>query len=131
MKTERKTHGEGVHPFWGSSFIKGIPKEIERINESLGLELEYTVNQPKFIDGDPIKAGRLVFMIKKRPWFLNETYCLYSLYEDGYLDGFIGKLKGDEIRTIKGLGRIKDLQKEALLFQRWLQGLIKASCDKI
>lgn len=131
MKITKKRINEEIHPFWGSSFIKGVPKEIERINKSLGLELEYTVNQPKLIDGDPSSAERVVFVIKKRPWFLKETYCLYSLYEDGMLNGFIGRLKGNEIKTLRRLGSIDNLERGTPQLHKWLQGLIKTSCDKI
>ncbi len=131
MNVTRKQTIDEIHPFWGSPFIKGIPKEIQRMNETFGLELEYTVNQPRLIDGDPLRAERVVFVIKKRPWFLRETYCLFALYEDGTLYGFLGKLKGNEIKTLRKLGGIVDLEKGTTLLHKWLQHLIKTSCEKI
>lgn len=131
MNVTMKPITDEIHPFWGSSFIRGIPLEVQRINETLGLELEYTVNQPGLIDNDPLKAERLVFIIKKRPWFLREAYCLFALYEDGILYGFLGKLRGNEIKTLRELGGIVDLEEGPPLLYKWLQGLIKTSCEKI
>ncbi len=131
MKALKRDKDNNIHPFWGSSFIKGIPGEVQRLNESLGLELEYTVTQPLTVDGDPIKAGNVVFVIKKRPWFLNETYCLYALYEDGVLKGYTGKLTGKEIRTLKELGSSEDIENGIITLNRWIQSLLKASCDKV
>ncbi|MFN3478794.1 MAG: hypothetical protein ACK415_00265 [Thermodesulfovibrionales bacterium] len=131
MKISKKTISEEIHPFWGSSFIKGIPLEIEKISEALGLELEYTISQPQLIDGDALKAGRVVFVINKRPWFLKETYCLYGLYEEGILKGFVGKVKDREIRTLKDLGSIDDLKKGNHYLYKWVQSLVKMTCDKI
>ncbi|MFN3396548.1 MAG: hypothetical protein ACK4Z9_07120 [Thermodesulfovibrionales bacterium] len=130
MSTLNKTFLE-IDPFWGSVFIKGIPQEIEKMNESLGLEMEYTVNQPEVIDGDTLKARKVAFVIKKRPWFLKETYCLYTLYEEGVLKGFIGKIRDREIRTLKDLGSIDDLKKGNHYLYKWVQSLVKMTCDKI
>lgn len=131
MKAIKKPINEEIHPFWGSSFIKGIPGEIERINKSLGLELKYTVNQPGLIDGDHLRPKGVVFVIEKRSWVHKETYCLYGLYEEGMLKGYIGKSKEGEIKTLRELGGIKDLEKGNSILHKWLQGLIKTSCEKI
>lgn len=131
MKTTKRYIKEEIHPFWGSPFIRGIHREIERMNNSLGLELEYTISQPQLIDGDPLKAGSVVFVVNKRPWFLKESYCLYGLYEEGVLKGFIGKIKDNEIRTLKDLGSIDDLNKGNHYLYKWVQSLVKMACDKI
>lgn len=131
MKTSKKSISEDIHPFWGSSFIKGIPLEIKKISEAFGLELEYSVSQPQLIDGDLLKATKVVFLVNKRQWFLKESYCLYCLYEDGILKGFIGKIKDNEIRTLKDLGSIDDLKKGNDYLYKWVQSLVKMACDKI
>jgi len=128
IKRDRKEH---VDPFWGSQFIKAIPHEIEKINRSLGLELEYTVNQPRLVDGDPFIGETVIFMVKRRPWFLKDTYCLIGLYDSGTIKGYIGRLMDDEVKTIREVGRIADLEKGVFTLHKWLQGLIKASCEKI
>lgn len=130
MSVMNKTIPE-IDPFWGSAFIKGIPLEIEKMNESLGLEMEYTVNQPEVIDGDTLKARKVAFMVKKRPWILKETYCLYALYEDGVLKGFIGRIRDKEIHTLRDLGSLVDLEKGYHSLYKWVQSLIKVACDKI
>lgn len=131
MQRTEKTSAEEVHPFWGSSFMRGIPREVDKLNESLGLELEYTVNQPKNVDGDPKRALQVVFMIIKRPWFLKESYCLYVIYERGILRGFIGRLNNNEIKTLRRLEDMEDIGEGFPILHRWIQSLIKTSCDKI
>lgn len=131
MKTSRESISDEIHPFWGSSFIRGIPREIEKISEALGLELEHAINQPQLIDDDSLKATKVVFLVNKKQWFLKESYCLYGLYEDGVLKGFIGKIKDNEIRTLKDLGSIYDLNKGNYYLYKWVQSLVKAAYDKI
>lgn len=129
MSTSNKTILE-IDPLWGSAFIRGIPQEIEQMNKSLGLEMEYTVNQPEVIDGDTLKARKVAFVIKKRPWFLKETYCLYALYEEGILKGFIGKIRDNEVHTLRDLGSL-DLEKGHHSLYKWVQSLTKIACDKV
>jgi|GEM_PF-2734204 len=131
--------GEGIpqnmvdapHPIWGSTFMREVPAVVNKFNDELGFDLEYSINQPETVDGSPERARMVAFTVRRALWFDNgRRYCLYVLYDGTGLSGFIGRVSGRDIITLKEMGYITDLSRGSLNLYSWLVNLIKASCDK-
>ncbi|GAB4408219.1 MAG: hypothetical protein OHK0032_03600 [Thermodesulfovibrionales bacterium] len=121
------------HPIWGSTFMREVPKAVNRFSDEFGFDLEYSINQPKTIDGDSEKATMVAFTVKRPLWFdKGRRYCLYVLYDGKGLCGFIGRICDGNMVTLRELGYITDLSKGGYInLYNWLVNLIKASCDKL
>jgi hypothetical protein len=113
-------------------FLKHMPEEIDRFNDTFGFGINNRVPAPLTIDGESEKAVKAGFLVTRdNPLLSQITYCLYGLLEGREFAGYIGIYKDGNITTIKELKPVKDFRKGQATVAEWLRQLVKASCEKI
>ena len=113
-------------------FLKRMPAEIDRFNDTFGFGINNRVPSPLTIDGDNEKAIRAGFLVTRdNPLMSQITYCLYGLLNGQELTGYIGIYKDGNITTVKELKPLRDFKKGQVMVAEWLRQLVKASCEKI
>ncbi|RMG02736.1 MAG: hypothetical protein D6726_06980 [Nitrospirae bacterium] len=113
-------------------FLSSVSGEVERFNDTFGFGLRLLPEPPGMIDGRDTNQLNTAFVIeRKNPMLTERRYCLYALLEGRELAGYIGVIEGDEITTLREVGRVADYSEPQVSLYDWMRALLKASCDKI
>ena len=114
-------------------FLSSIRPLIKEFNDTYAFEISEIVNPDVAIDGETNQIKETAFILVRRNPRLNDnTYCLYALFRNKSLFGYIGIFKNGMIHTINELIPVKDFRgkKASLIFNEWLAELVKISCEK-
>ncbi|MBF0541996.1 MAG: hypothetical protein HQK91_11170 [Nitrospirae bacterium] len=114
-------------------FLSSIRSHIKEFNDTYDFEISEIVNPDVEIDGETNQIKETAFILVRRNDSIDDrTYCLYSLFKNRALFGFIGIFKDGMIHTNHELISIKDFRgkKASNIFNVWLTELVKISCGR-
>lgn len=111
-------------------FLSGIRNSVKEFNDTLNsydFEISEIVNPDVAIDGETNQIKETAFILVRRNNVINDlTFCLYALFKNKTLYGYIGIFKDGMIHTKDKLIPIKDFRskKAREIFDNWLHELV-------
>ncbi len=113
-------------------FHSTIRREVNKFNENFEFGIRHLEAQPSDIDEDKDITLRVGFVLtRNNPLIMDKTYCLYSVWRDRKLYGYIGIYKDGSIKTLRELKPVHSLKEGQLVLYDWLRQLVWASCEKL
>lgn len=114
-------------------FLASVQGNVDRMNAEMDMDLRYEIAPPESIDKDAAKAAHAGFVVTRRNRiFPEKTYCLYSIFREGALYGYVGLFEAGRIETIRQLKPIESFTGGAdKALYDWLRELLHASVEKL
>ena len=113
-------------------FLGAVSGEVATFNDSHEFGLHYEISPPATIDGSRDKAEQVGFVVTRRTKesFTDTRYCLYSIFLEQSLHGYIGVSEQGKIETICKLEPLTDFDEGTSMLYDWLRTLIEIATSE-